>query len=99
MARERRQFSAEYKREAVRLVEAGRSVLDVARSLGVRADMLRKWRRQVTESPDIAEAFPGHGKLASQDEEVRRLRREVAILREEREVLKKATAFFARESR
>ena len=101
MARVRRQFTAEFKSEAVRLVDSGRAVLDVARSLGIRADMLRKWRRQVgtAASTDPRDAFPGHGQLTSQDEEVRRLRREVAVLREEREILKKAAAFFAKESR
>ena len=99
MARERRQFSAEYKREAVRLVEDGRSVLDVARSLGIRADMLRKWRRQLTGAADATEAFPGHGKLTSQDEEIRRLRRELEVARQERDFLKRATVFFAKESR
>jgi len=102
MGRVRRQFTAEFKLEAVRLVDSGRVVLDVARSLGIRADMLRKWRRQcgaAVAPVDPHEAFPGHGQLTSQDEEVRRLRREVAVLREEREILKKATAFFAKESR
>lgn len=99
MARVRRQFSAEYKREAVRLVEDGRSVLDVARSLGVRTDMLRKWRRQLTTTANAVEAFPGHGKLTSQDEEIRRLRRELEVARQERAFLKRATVFFAKESR
>jgi len=70
MARVRRQFSAEYKVEAVRLVEDGRSVLDVARSLGIRADILRRWRRQLTTPADTPAAFPGPGKLTSQDEEI-----------------------------
>ena len=99
MARVRRQFSAEFKLEAVRLVDGGRPVLEVARGLGVRPDMLRKWRRQLATGADPRDAFPGHGQLTSQDEEVRRLRREVAVLREEREILKKAAAFFAKESR
>src|SRR5687767_2753765 len=100
MARTRRQFSADFKLEAVRLVEGGRAVVEVARSLGVRADMLRKWRQQFAAAAGQArEAFPGHGRLTSQDEELRRLRREVAVLREEREILKKAAAFFAKESR
>ena len=102
MAHARRQFSAEFKLEAVRLVNSGRSVLEVARSLGVRGDMVRKWRRQFAAAAAPThphEAFPGHGQLTSQDEENRRLRREVAVLREEREILKKATAFFAKESR
>ena len=99
MARGRRQFSAEFKQEAVRLVDGERTVSEVARSLDVRADLLRKWQRQFTAATDPREAFPGHGRLTSQDEELRRLRREVAVLREERDILKKATAFFAKESR
>jgi transposase len=99
MTRRRRQFSAEFKQEAVRLVDGGRTVSEVARSLDIRADLLRKWQRQFATAADPREAFPGHGRLSSQDEEVRRLRREVAVLREEREILKKATAFFARDSR
>jgi transposase len=46
-----------------------------------------------------SDVFPGNGKLTSQDEEIRQLRREVGLLREERDILKKATAFFAKESR
>ncbi len=63
--------------------------------------MLRAWKRRMHESDGVAasDVFPGNGKLTSQDEELRRLRRENAVLREEREILKKATAFFARESR
>ncbi len=99
MARRRRQFSAEFKLEAVRLAEGGKPPGEVARALGIRADMLRKWRRQFASAPSAREAFPGSGKLTGQDEELRWLRREVAELREEREILKKAAAFFARESR
>jgi len=100
--RRRRQFTQEFKIEAVRLVTAGgQRVSEVARQLGVRPDMLRHWRRQVEgcvgQAP--ADVFPGNGKLTSQDDEIRRLRREVALLREERDILKKATAFFARDTR
>ena len=100
--RRRRQFTQEFKIEAVRLVIAGgQRVSEVARQLGVRPDMLRHWRRQVEARAGQAatDVFPGNGKLTSQDEEIRRLRREVALLREERDILKKATAFFARDAR
>ena len=104
-AKKRRQYTQEFKLEAVRLVAAGGKPLNqVARELGVRPDMLRQWRRQAEARAGQGPAaprdvFPGSGKLTSQDEELRRLRREVAQLREEREILKKAAAFFARESR
>ena len=98
----RQQYTVEFKLEAVRLAAAGdRSVTAVARELGVRPDMLRQWKRQAEgragrAAPDI---FPGHGTLTSTDEENRRLRRENAVLREERDILGKATAFFARNTR
>jgi transposase len=105
----RRRFSREFKVEAVRLASAGdRSVAEVARELGMNAEVLRSWKRlwkrrmNSGDGAPVADVFPGNGKLTSQDEELRRLRRENAILREEREILKKATAFaslFARESR
>ena len=59
--------------------------------------MLHSWVRQF--KAEAAEAFRGNGKLTSQDEELRRLRRELDRVTEERDVLKKATAFFAKESR
>ena len=98
----RRVFPAEYKREAVRLALVGdRSVRAVAQALGVRPDMSSQWKRQalarVHEQP--ADVFTGAGTMMSQDEEVRRLRRENATLREERDVLGKATAFFAKSAR
>ncbi len=97
MVRERRKFSREFKLEAVRLATSGdRTVAQVARQLGIRADLLHKWERQTRLKGD---AFPGNGKLSAQDDEIRRLRRELALVREERDILKKATAFFAKESR
>jgi transposase len=100
--RKRRQFTAEFKVEAVRLVtEGGRSVGQVARELGVRPDMLRAWRRQSEgraglEAQDV---FPGNGNLPSQEGELRRLRRELEVARQEVAFLKKAAAYFAKESR
>jgi transposase len=103
MARRRRQFAAEFKIEAVRLVESGRPLSSVARELQISDNLLRRWRREFAASASSGasarDVFPGIGKLTSQDVEIRQLRRRVAQLEEEREILKKATAFFARESR
>jgi transposase len=94
---QRRQYTQEFKREAVRLVDEGnRSVAVVARELGLRADLLHAWKRQVAGLPGRTARA---GRMTSQDEEVRQLRREVAQLREERDILGKAMAFFARTTR
>jgi transposase len=100
--RTRRQFTQEFKLEAVRLAALGdRPVSQVARELGIRADMLYQWKRQAEGrlGHEGADVFPGNGTLTSQDEEIRRLRREVVRLREERDILGKATAFFAKVTR
>jgi transposase len=102
MAAKRRQFTPEFKLEAVRLVTEGdRSVTHVARELGIRPDMLRTWRRQVEGRAGLGpgEVFPGNGNLTGQDEEIRRLRRELEQVKQERDFLKKAAAYFAKESR
>ena len=100
MARARRQFSAEFKLEAVRLAAASPDrPAAVARKLGIRADMLRKWRRQFATAASAADAFPGHGQVTSQDDELRRVKRELDVVRQERDFLRKAAAYFAKESR
>lgn len=98
MKGQRRRFTAEFKEEAVRLlVHSGRPLAQVARELGLHENVLRKWKAAVaTGSPGGHGTACGHFTLA---EENRRLRSELARVTEEREILKKATAFFARESR
>lgn len=99
MGEKRRQFSREFKIEAVRLAsESDRSLPQVARELGVRPGMLRRWKEQV-EGRDPKDVFPGNGTLSSQDAEIRRLRRELEQARQENAFLKKAAAYFAKESR
>jgi len=93
----RRAFSREFKIEAVKLVtEQGYGVGQAAESLGISATSLRKWREKFESQGQ--EAFPGKGKLTATDEEMRDLREECRRLRMERDILKKATAFFAKES-
>jgi len=99
-ARTRRQFTREFKLEAVRMVtDGGRSPSAVARELGIRPDMLRTWRRQFGAARATTDASGGNGTIVSQDEEVRRLRRELERVTQERDFLKRATVFFAKESR
>ena len=98
MVKNRRKFTREFKLEAVRLSEeAEEPVAEIARQLGIGPNLLYRWRERFLQ--DGEEAFPGHGKLRSSDDEVRRLRRELVRVREERDVLKKAIAFFAKENR
>jgi len=97
MARSRRTYTPEFKTEAVRLVtEQGYSVAEAARSLGLSANLIRNWKQALT--ADGKQAFPGQGKLPGIEEELRRLRAENKRLLAERDILKKATAFFAREA-
>ncbi len=102
MAGKRRQFTAEFKVEAVRMArDSGKPLAQVARELGIRAEMLRTWKRQAESRAGLTpgDVFPGNGKLTSQEEEIRALRHEVGILRQERDFLKKAATYFAKESR
>ena len=96
MSEKRRQFTREFKLEAVRLIKQGQSVSSVAAALGIRPAMVRNWKRQV-EGGGEKESFRGHGRVTSQEEELRRLRRELARVTEERDFLKKAAAYFAKE--
>jgi transposase len=88
-------YPAEFRVEAVRLARSsGRPVAEIARRLEVSTETLRGWVRQA----DIDAGRRDDGPTTEETEEVRRLRREVRVLREEREILIKAAAFFARET-
>jgi transposase len=97
MPRSRRTYTPEFKAEAVKLVtERGYSVAEAARSLGLNQNLIRNWKQARQEQGEYA--FPGHGKLSPFEEENRRLRAENKRLQAERDILKKAAAFFAREA-
>jgi len=94
MGSSRRKHSREFKLEAVKqVVVHGRSVTEVADSLGVNRNMLTRWKSEL--QSEGALAFPGHGKLRDIEAENRELRRELSIARQERDILKKAAAYFA----
>jgi transposase len=94
---ERRKFTREFKLEAVKLVrERGVAVAQAARDLGVHGTVLRRWVQECT--GDSQQAFPGQGQMKPDQLEIERLRREVTKLKAERDILKKAAAYFAKES-
>ena len=93
----RRKFSREFKIEAVKLVtERGVSVAQACRDLDLAESVLRRWMREATVAPTTA--FPGNGQQRAELAEIAALRKEVARLRAERDILTKAAAFFAREA-
>ena len=97
MARTRRIYTPEFKAEAVKLVtEQGYSIAEAARSLGINDNLIRNWKQALAAQGD--RAFPGPGQLPAAEEELRRLRAENRRLLAERDILKKAAAFFAKEA-
>ena len=93
---QRRRFSAEYKREAVAMLDApGVTVNQIAADLGMGAAVLGRWRPELRQEP--AQAFPGHGR--PREEEVGHLRREWARVTKERDFLREAATCFASASR
>src|SRR5580700_5570144 len=97
MTRTRRTYTPEFKAEAVKLVtEQGYSVAEAARSLGLNDNRIRNWKQALEAQGE--QAFPGRGKLSPFEEENRRLHAENQRLLAERDLLKKAAAFFAREA-
>jgi transposase len=94
---ERRKFTREFKLEAVRLIkDRGVSYVQASEDLGVHTSQLRDWVKKFADDPDYA--FPGQGKMKPEQLEIARLRREVNRLKAERDILKKAAAYFAKES-
>ncbi len=97
MSKGRRKFSEEFKREAVALVlDHGYSYEAAGRSLGVRGALVGRWKREI--EAKAGEAFPGKGKRSGDQQRIHELEAEVRRLRIEKEILKKATVFFAKES-
>lgn len=90
-----RQYSAEFKLEAIkRLEKSGDPLTKIAAELGVKPTTMQGWVNKYRKSPEAP--FPGSGNLKPEDEKVRKLEREVRELKEENEILKKAAAYFAK---
>ena len=98
MPQKRRTYDDEFKRDAVRLVTNNSyGVSETARRLGINAKLLGRWKREAEARANGV--VNGHGQVSPESDELRRLRKEIQRLRMERDILKKATAFFAKESR
>jgi transposase len=98
MSKIRKTYTSEFKREALRLLETGgKSAAQIERELGVGAGCLSRWKHQLSEKG--AQAFPGQGRLMPEPARLRDLERENALLRQERDILKKAVAIFSRPNR
>lgn len=96
MGATRRTYSSEFKSEAVELAaNSGRAMAEVERELGLPQGLLKQWVRKARRDGEAA--FPGHGRLKATDEEMRRLRREHEILRQKRDILRKAITIFTQE--
>lgn len=94
----RRRFDKEFKMETARLmVEKGRKASELARDLDIHENVLRKWRQQYLE--DTQHAFPGKGHLKPEEEEIKRLKKRLTDVEEERDILKKALAIFSKHPR
>ena len=94
----RKIFSKEFKLEAVRLLEtSNKPAADIARELGIQRNQRYKWQEQLRAKGE-ADAFPGKGYRTEKDDEIARLKRELERVKEERDILKKAAQYFARET-
>jgi transposase len=93
----RRKYTREFKLEALSLIrDRGVSIRRASMDLGIHENTLRAWLKEFEADPQ--HSFPGHGQRKPEDAEVAELRREVAKLKAERDILKKAAAYFAKES-
>jgi transposase len=95
MQKSQRTFTREFKVEAVQLLQSSQKPLaQVARDLGIGESTLHHWRQQFSQQGE--QAFPGSGHQTPQEEEIRQLKRENELLRQERDILKKAIGIFSR---
>ena len=96
--KKRKRFDRQFKLDAVNLIiNGGRSVREVARDLGIDENTLYRWKRNL--EGEGSDAFPGKGRLSPQEEELRRLRRDLEQVKEDREILKKALGFFSKHAK
>ena len=94
MGKKQRSYSREFKREVIQLLEeSDKSVSELADELGVSQSALYRWQKEYR--ADGEEAFPGKGRLKAEDEYIRQLERELKVVKQERDILKKAVSIFS----
>jgi len=99
MTQERRKYSREFKLEAIRMYERGeRSMAEIERELGITKGLVWKWQASLAKQPKKEEAFPGNGRLTESEDRIRQLERENAMLRQDKEILKKVLVMYSKES-
>jgi transposase len=95
MSEKRRSYTKEYKQEVLSLLaSSGKSIHALEMELGISHGVINDWKRQAEREGE--QAFPGHGNRKAEEAELHQLRREVALLKQEREILKKAMIIFSR---
>ena len=100
MSVKRKKYSKQFKIDAIQMYENGeKSMSQVERELGITAGLLGKWREELQQAKDPAEAFPGNGNLPEQEARIRQLERENAQLRQEKEILKKVLGMYSRDAK
>ena len=99
MSVKRKKFSKQFKLDAILMYENGeKSMAQVERELGITEGALGKWRSELREAKDEADAFPGNGNLPESDARIRALERENVQLRQEKEILKKVLAIYSKDT-
>ncbi|PRX22448.1 transposase [Orenia metallireducens] len=100
MTESKRTYDEQFKREAVELsFNSDKTCKDIAQDLGIDYNALIRWRKEYRDNGNLA--FPGHGKqkLSPEEEEIKRLKKELRIVQEERDILKKAVSIFSQKPR
>jgi len=98
MADSRRRYTREFKHEAVRLSQQpGVTLTELAKELGIRPELLYRWRKEATADPK--QAFPGQGSLKERDQEMEKLRKQVTRLKAENAFLKKVSEYFVKDGK
>ena len=93
--KKKRKFDKAYKLEVLKMIQqSDRTIKSIAQELGIHPGIISRWRKEFREQE--MDAFPGEGHQTPEDEEIRRLKKELADVKEERDILKKAVAFFAK---